>query len=121
MNISNNIVRAHENTTAIIIIIIISNSNNNRNITSASLAVLSASQSTRCGAPSGCDGGDCDQIWKLPVNILNMQQRTTDKGCPPLQRLGDVLSSKQRNVTKNFTKFGLGRITSNDARNGNRT
>jgi hypothetical protein len=36
-------------------------------------AVLSASLSSRCGLPSGCDGGDGHQIWSEVGNIMNKQ------------------------------------------------
>jgi hypothetical protein len=40
-------------------------------ILSVSSAVLSVSLSTRCGLPSGYDGGDFNQMWRVAGNILN--------------------------------------------------
>jgi hypothetical protein len=61
---------------------------------SASSAVLSASVSTRCGASAGWDG-DIHQILRGAGNILNKQERTSDKGCPPVWWLGVLLTSQQ--------------------------
>jgi len=40
---------------------------------SLSSAVLSVSMSTRCGASSGCGGGDGRQILRVTGNILNKE------------------------------------------------
>ena len=71
---------------------------------SASSAVLSASMSTRCGASSGCDGGDGHQILRVAGNILNKQKRTFDKGCPPVWWLDELLTSQQIN---NLLRYGI--------------
>ena len=38
-----------------------------------SSAVLSAYLSARCGLPSGCNGGNGHQIWRVVRNVLNKQ------------------------------------------------
>jgi hypothetical protein len=70
------------------------NENYNDNGT-ASSAALSASMSTRCGASSGCEGGDGHQILSGAGNILNKQERRFDNGCPPVSLLGVFLTSQQ--------------------------
>jgi len=64
---------------------------------SASLAVFSASMSTRFGASSDCDGGDGHQMLRVAGNILHKVQGTSDKGCPPVWLLGELLTSQQHN------------------------
>jgi hypothetical protein len=61
----------------------------------ASSAALNASVSTRCGASSGCEGGDGHQILRVAGNILNKQLRTSDKGCPPEWWMRVLLTSQQ--------------------------
>ena len=67
--------------------------------------VLSASMSTRCGASSGCEGGDGHQILRVAGNILNKQQRTSDKGCPRVRCLGEVRTSQQHNSLLHYRIF----------------
>ena len=63
----------------------IPNDNNNDDDNgSTSSAVLIGSMSTRCGVSSGWDGRDDHQILRVAGSILNKQQRTPDKGCPPV-------------------------------------
>jgi len=73
MNIFSDTVTAPENTIIIFIITSKTNKNNNSNNENVSAAVLSASLSSRCGVSSGCKGGDCVQVWKVAVNIMNKQ------------------------------------------------
>jgi hypothetical protein len=83
-----------ENTTSIITTITTNdNNNNNNNNGCVSSAVVSASLSERCGAPSGCNGEDGVQVKKVAVNVLNKQQQTSDKGCPTVWWLGELLTS----------------------------
>jgi len=61
------------------------------------------SLSSMCDAPSYCDGGEVVYVRKVAVNILNDQQQTSDKGCPPVWFLGEVLTT-----VKYFTKLRTG-------------
>jgi len=68
-------------------IIIDDNDDDNRSVLSATLI---ASMSSGCGASSGWDG-DCDQIRKV---VGSKQQQTSDKGCPPVSWLREVLTTE---------------------------
>jgi hypothetical protein len=62
-------------------------------------ATLIASMSSGCGASSGWDG-DCDQIRKV---VGSKQQQTSDKGCPPVWWLREVLTNRRyalRNISQ---------------------
>ena len=60
---------------------------------SVSSAVLSASLSSRYRLPSVYDGGDGHQICMVVANILNKQQRTSDKGWFSSLSVGRVVNS----------------------------
>jgi carbohydrate-binding DOMON domain-containing protein len=49
-----------------------------------SYAVLSASVTSTCDLSSGSFGGYGFQLWRVAGNVLNKQQQTSDKGCPPV-------------------------------------
>jgi hypothetical protein len=72
---------------------------------SVSSALLSESLSARSGAPSGCDGADGHQVWKVVGNKLNKQQRTSDKGCPTVWRLGEVPTTQHCNSLLRYLIF----------------
>jgi hypothetical protein len=80
---------------------------------SESSAVLSASVSIGCGASSGCNVEGGHQIWRVAGIILNKEQRTSDKGCPPVWWLGELLPTEQltaRSDTERFTKLRTGTV-----------
>ena len=108
MNIFSNTDSTIENTTTIstnnTTITINSNNNNNYNKGSVSSAVISSSTSARCGASSGCDG-DGVQVRTVAVNILNKHWRTSDKGCPPVWWLRELLTTQHRNSLLRFGTF----------------
>ena len=62
-----------------------------------SSAVLSASMSSFYDASTGCDGRDGHQILRVAGNILNKQQRTSDKSCPPVWWLDQLLTTQHHN------------------------
>jgi len=62
-----------------------------------SSAVLSVSMSTRCGTLSGCDGWDGVYVWRVAYNVLNKQLQISDKGCPMVWWLGEMLTTQHGN------------------------
>jgi hypothetical protein len=71
--------------------------------------------------PLNAGGGDGLKIWRVAVNILNKQSRTTDKEWSPAWGLGDGLTTPRRKnqlVTKCqtgpriWTTFGTRNVTS---------
>jgi hypothetical protein len=87
----------------------IADDDDNDDNVSTSLAVLRASMSSLCGTSTGCDEGDGHQILWLAGNILNKQQRTSDKGGPPVWWLGVLLTIQQLN---NLPRYGIFHISS---------
>jgi hypothetical protein len=71
----------------------------------ASSAVLSASVSTRCGGSSGCEEGKSHQILKIVGNILNKEQRTSDKGFSSVSWMGVLLTSQEFDKLLRYGKF----------------
>jgi hypothetical protein len=74
----------------------------------------------RCSS-SGCNGEDGVREKKVAVNVLNKQQRTSDKGCPRFWWLGDLLTTPyQVTALLNIAQsLELGLILRNGVRSGN--
>ena len=61
--------------------------------------------------PAGCGGGGGSQILRVAGNILNKEQRTFDKGFPPVWWLGVLLIMNKKTancVTEYLTNPGAG-------------
>ena len=76
--------------------------NNNDNLFST---VISASLSFLCGVSLECNGGDNFQVWKLSGNILNKQQQTSYKGCPPGWWLCEFVTTQNINSLLGYEVF----------------
>jgi hypothetical protein len=50
------------------------------------------------------DGGYGFQLWKVAVNILNKQSRTTNKGCSPNFGVGREPETTDRKKTRSFLR-----------------
>jgi hypothetical protein len=83
---------------------ILDDDNNYDDNCSLSSAVVNASMSSRRGASSGCDEGDGHQILRVAGSILNKQQWTSDRGCPPLRWLEVLLTIQQPN---SLLRYGI--------------
>jgi hypothetical protein len=90
-----------ENSTIITIIIIIiftithisTNNNNNNNNNRVPKTLLIASLTSRCEVSSGRFERDGVQVRRVADNVLNKQQQISDKGCPPVWWLCEMLTS----------------------------
>jgi len=67
--------------------------------------MISGSLSPRHGASSGCGWRNGLQIRRIAANILNKRSRTTDKGCPPVGGLGEVLIAPHRKSVSCYDPF----------------
>jgi hypothetical protein len=76
----------------------------------------------RC-ASSGFNGEDGVQVRQVAVNVLNKQQRTSDKGRPTFCWLGDLLTTPYQvtALLNTAQSLGPGLILRNRVRGGNWT
>jgi len=70
--------------------------------------------------PRDADGGNCLQIWRAVVNILNKQSRTARSDGPPAWGLGEGLTTPQHKkqlVTKCYAEPRIQRVLVNTVMN----